>query len=372
MRRNTKPDGEEYWEYLIVYVDDICAISHDAAAILAHFQSIFKMKDVGPPTRYLGATIGKHKVEGSGFEFWYLSANEYLKNVIKVIEEKCRLMVKDVTTPTASNFHPELDTSELLDDTQTSYYQSLVGTLQWLVELGRIDIHYATSCMAKFSASPRKNHLHYVHRIFSYLKSHLRSRVVFDYTTRDWSNKEWMVYDWFAQYPEAKDELPPHMPIALGKPVQINFFSDASFATDLSNRHSQSGIIIFLNSTPIRWFSKRQNTIETSAYGAEFVALKIAGELVEALRYKLRMMGVALDGPANGFVDNEGVVLNSTIPSSTLKKKHNSVAYHKTRELVACNIIRIAKEPGETNLADVLTKGLGGPKHKYLMSRILH
>ena len=102
------------------------------------------------------------------------------------------------------------------------------------------------------------------------------------------------------------------------------------------------------------------------------MALKIAGELVQSLRYKLRMMGVPLDGPANGFVDNQGVVLNSTIPSSTLKKKHNSVAYHMTRELIACNIIRIAHEPGETNLADVLTKGLSGPRHKFLISRILH
>jgi hypothetical protein len=181
-----------------------------------------------------------------------------------------------------------------------------------------------------------------------------------------------MKYDWVEQYPDAADILPPHMPKPLGKPVQINFFSDASFATDLSNRRSHTGILIFLNGAPIKWFSKWQNTIEGSAYGAEFVALKTAGELVEALRYKLRMLGVPLEGSANGFVDNEGVVLNSTIPSSTLKKKHNSVSYHKTRELVACEIIRIAKEPGVTNLADLLTKGLSGPRHKFLVSRILH
>jgi hypothetical protein len=66
--------------------------------------------------------------------------------------------------------------------------------------------------------------------------------------------------------------------------------------------------------------------------------------MIEALRYKLRMMGIALDGPANRFVDNESVVFNTTIPSSCLKKKHNSTNYHKTRELVAQHgVMRIHK-----------------------------
>jgi len=99
-------------------------------------------------------------------------------------------------------------------------------------------------------------------------------------------------------------------------------------------------------------------------YGSEYTALRIAGEMIEALWYKLRMMGIALDGPANEFVDNESVVFNTTIPSSFLKKKHNSTNYHKTRELVAHGVMRICHEPGVINLSDVLTKGLSGPHHK--------
>ena len=130
--------------------------------------------------------------------------------------------------------------------------------------------------------------------------------------------------------------------------------------------------MIFVNGSPIKWYSKRQNTVEASAYGSEYTALMIAGEMIEALRYKLRMMGIALDGPANGFVDNESVVFNTTIPSSCLKKKHNSTNYHKTRELVAHGVMRICHEPGVTNSSDVLTKGLSGPHHKKIMSQILH
>ena len=374
MKRRTKPTGDDYWEYLLVYTDDILCVSHDARDVMVKLEQMFKLKGgIGEPTTYLGATIGKHKVQGTGQEFWCMSSTAYLKEAIRNIEQKGgKLTSKDVTTPTAAYFHPELDESEFLNDDDHTYYQSLIGVLQWLSELGRIDITFATSSMAKFSASPRTNHLTYVLRIFSYLKTHDRSRVVFDYEKRDWSNRDFTDYDWKGQYPGQEDESPPGMPEPLGKSVQINFFCDAAHAQDLLNRRSQTGILIFVNGSPIKWYSKRQNTVEASAYGSEYTALRIAGEMIEALRYKLRMLGVALDGPANGFVDNESVVFNTTIPSSCLKKKHNSTNYHKTRELVAQGVMRICHEPGVTNSADVLTKGLSGPHHKKIMSQILH
>ena len=80
--------------------------------------------------------------------------------------------------------------------------------------------------------------------------------------------------------------------------------------------------------------------------------------MIEGLRYKLRMMGIQVDGPTNAFCDNKSVVKNSTKPESTLKKKHNAIAYHQVRKAqAAAGLVRIAnKEGGETNLlADVLT-----------------
>jgi hypothetical protein len=83
------------------------------------------------------------------------------------------------------------------------------------------------------------------------------------------------------------------------------------------------------------------------------------------------MMGVAIDGPTNLFCDNDSVVQNSSNPESTLKKKHNAIAYHRTREAIAAGTIRMAKEDGMTNLADILTKLMPGPRLKALISRIL-
>jgi hypothetical protein len=48
-------------------------------------------------------------------------------------------------------------------------------------------------------------------------------------------------------------------------------------------------------------------------------------------RYMLRSLGVALDGPALMLGDNMSAVLNTTVPSSVLKKKHNAIVYQRVR-----------------------------------------
>ena len=67
------------------------------------------------------------------------------------------------------------------------------------------------------------------------------------------------------------------------------------------------GIILFGNSVPLLWYSKRQNTVESSTLGLEFVALRIATELITSFRYKLRMLGIPFDDPVNIFCDNKAV-----------------------------------------------------------------
>ena len=61
------------------------------------------------------------------------------------------------------------------------------------------------------------------------------------------------------------------------------------------------------NSASILWYSKRQSMVETSTFGSEFVALRIATVLVQGLRCELRMMDVPLDGPTSMYCDNVSV-----------------------------------------------------------------
>jgi hypothetical protein len=74
------------------------------------------------------------------------------------------------------------------------------------------------------------------------------------------------------------------------------------------------------------------------------------------------MFGIPIDGPANVFCDNRGVVKNMSMLESTLMKKHNAIDYHAVREAVAAGILRVGKEDGEMNLADLLTKVIVGQK----------
>lgn len=71
--------------------------------------------------------------------------------------------------------------------------------------------------------------------------------------------------------------------------------------------------------------------METSAFASEYTALKVCIEMINGLRFKLRMMGIPLDDePCKVSCDNLAVLSNSTEIGSTLSKKHNSVAYHMT------------------------------------------
>jgi hypothetical protein len=108
----------------------------------------------------------------------------------------------------------------------------------------------------------------------------------------------------------------------------VSCFLDADHAGCRVTRLSHTGIIIYVQGAPIMWYSKWQNTVESSTFGSEFIAMKTAIEQIEALRYKLHMIGIPIEGPANVFCDNEAMFKNSAFPESTVKKKHNSIANH--------------------------------------------
>ena len=80
------------------------------------------------------------------------------------------------------------------------------------------------------------------------------------------------------------------------------------------------------------------------------------------------MMGVPVDGPADVHCDNESVVKNTSRPESPLKKKHQAVSWHRTREACAGSALRMAKEDTETNVGDPFAKSLDAGRLKELSS----
>lgn len=118
----------------------------------------------------------------------------------------------------------------------------------------------------------------------------------------------------------------------LGLPVRNKVYKDLDHAHDLVTRHEVTGILLLINNTPVKWISKRQKTIETSIYGTELVAAKHAVETILAYRTMLRLMGDNVEQTFLMFEDNKSIVINKTVPSSVLKKKHCALSYHKVRE----------------------------------------
>ncbi len=92
----------------------------------------------------------------------------------------------------------------------------------------------------------------------------------------------------------------------------------------VTNRPSYSGFLIYINTALVDWHLKQQGTIETGVFGAEFVAMKTGVDMLRGLRYKLRMMGVAIDGTTHVNGDNMSTNKNTSKPESTLNKKINA------------------------------------------------
>ena len=148
------------------------------------------------------------------------------------------------------------------------------------------------------------------------------------------------------------------MPVPKGMIARIVLYVDADHARDKVTRRSVSGIILLINNTPLIWISKRQPTVEVSMYGSELIATHIVVDRIVEVQYKLRMLGVPISKSTLMVGDNMSVMLNTTVPSSPLKKKHLGCAYNRIREAIAAGIIDFGHIPSGENVADIFTKPL--------------
>jgi hypothetical protein len=376
MRPAVKANGTKYYEYVLCYVDDILCGSEHPQKIMDYLASVYTLKEgsVKEPDVYLGADIKKFSTH-NGATAWGISSDNYIKSAVREVDRTLeeigkKLQIGKASTPMSSGYRPELDATPLLNDDQTNYFQSLIGVLRWAVELGRIDIIVETGMLSRYCVAPRVGHLEEVIHIFAYLKRQSSCAMVFDPTEPRINEHLFIQRDWAALYPEAAEVIPPNIPEARGKSVVTTCYVDADHAGCLATRRSTTGVIIFVNQAPIIWFSKRQNTVESSTFGSEYVALRQSIDLIEGLRYKLRMMGVELDESTSIYCDNEAVVKSTTAPESTLKKKHNAICYHRAREAQAAGHVRVGKILGTENPADAFTKVLVGAYRFYILEKI--
>jgi hypothetical protein len=151
--------------------------------------------------------------------------------------------------------------------------------------------------IAAHMAMPRKAHLFAVFRVFAYLKAKHNARMIYDltYPKIDYSkfraNEEWEKF-----YGDVKEAIPSNAHQPRGKPVVLRIYVDSDNAGDPLTRRLRKGFIQMVNMATIALHSRKQGSIERATFGSEFFAMKTAVEANRALRYKLKMMGVPIDG----------------------------------------------------------------------------
>jgi hypothetical protein len=188
IRPAAREDGYDYYEMLLVYVDDVLAIAHEPKVLIDAIGEYYKVKPGSDkePDIYLGANVEKVQMP-DGTEVWATSPRDYVKNAIKTVEGLLAedgegyILKNKAKNPFPMNYQPKLDVSNELGPELSSRYLQLIGIARWVNELGRIDIHHEVSFLSQYQANPRVGHLEALHHVFAYMKSHLDiGRVAFD------------------------------------------------------------------------------------------------------------------------------------------------------------------------------------------------
>ena len=352
MRMDT---ARQVWEYLATYVDDLYLAANEPEKIVEALkdQHKFALKGTGPVSFHLGVNYFR-----DSNNTLCCDAKKYMEKIlqgfVRIFGHKPDTKIK---SPLERGDHPELDKTDLLEDDGVKLYQSLIGSLQWAVQIGRFDIATAVMTMSSFRALPRKGHLDRLKRIFGYL-SRMKNAVLRIRTEEpDYSNLTSVSASWdHTPYAGVEEPIPHKIPRALGLRVTISVWFDANLLHCLITGKAVTGIIVFYNGTPVRWYTKKQATVATSTFAAEYDAGRTMVELVQAERNYLRYLGVPINEVSYAFGDNKSMIDGSVSPTGKLHKRHVALSYHRVREACAAGWLRLFHIDGTENKADILSK----------------
>jgi hypothetical protein len=357
------------YEYIAVYVDDLLIAARKPEEIISKLQvdHKFKLKGVGPLTYHLGCDYFR---DDDGTLCY--GPRKYINKLMGQHENMFGCKPKEYTSPLEKGDHPEIDTTEELDEAGIKRYQTMIGCLQWAVSLGRFDIQTATMTMSRFRVAPRKGHLDRLKRMYGYLRKFSSAAIRVRILEPDLSSLPEQEFDWcHTVYGKVEELLPNDAPKPLGKVVTTITYTDANLYHDILTGRSVTGILHFCNQTLVDWYSKRQATVETATFGSEFTAARIAVDQIIDLRTTLRYLGVPVNAKSFMFGDNQAVVTNSSIPHSSLNKRHNALSYHRVREMIAAKILGYYWIDGKKNPADIVSKHWSYPQVWHLLKPIL-
>ena len=240
-----------------------------------------------------------------GAEGWYISAESCVRATVDNVENNIaksnqRLHIH-CKTLIMYGYWPETSTSLEIKYEGVTQYQERVGLLRWSVELGQVCILLETELMSIYLSLPCRGYLEQLFHVFGYLKADPKRNICFDPQHTTTHKQSFAVHGWYGFYRDVKEDILEDASTTRGNLISTHCFVDADHAGDRYTRRSQTWVLIFVNKSPILWYSKQHSTVKTSKFLSEFITLKTATELVEALCYKLCMFDIPIYGPSNMF-----------------------------------------------------------------------
>jgi hypothetical protein len=139
--------------------------------------------------------------------------------------------------------------------------------------------------LSSYLVYPREGHLEAVIHVMGYLQLKHKSQLIFDPAYPDIDLDSFPSFNWTEFYGDVTEAIPTDMPKPLGKEVDIRMMVDSDHAGDKQTHRSRTGFFIYCNMALIIWLSKRQPNIETSVFGAKFIAMKHDIKTLRGLRY---------------------------------------------------------------------------------------
>ncbi|GJE98550.1 hypothetical protein PsYK624_147820 [Phanerochaete sordida] len=304
----------------IVYVDDAIFAGPNKAKVLAakaQFMARWECRDLGDAKEFLRMRILKH---GSAIS---IDQCAYLDKVL----ERCGMQnCKPAATPLPHKYTPAKYDGPV-DPARRSRFQTIIGSLMYLMLGTRPDIAFAVTKLAQHSANPSEDHVSKALYICRYLQG-----------TREYA-----------------------LEFSGQEGLGLVAFTDSDWGSDPIDRRSQTGYLLRLAGGAFSWNSRAQRTVAHSSMDAEYMALSDCSRQVVWVRALLAELGYTLDSTPI-CCDNQGAIFVSSNPVTERRSKHIDIRYHYIRDIVEQGHVQIYYVPGEDNPADLFTKNLGRVK----------
>jgi hypothetical protein len=313
---------------MIAYVDDILFMGPNKSLLAskkALFMEQWECRDLGDCKEFLRMRIQRKNGK------IYLDQTAYL---LKVIERFGITNARYTATPLPAGYKP-LDNPDPADPSIRSKFQSVIGSLLYIMLGTRPDISYAVTKLSQFAVNPSREHLDKALYICRYLAGTADYALVYDGP----SNRGLIAY------------------------------TDSDWAADPIKRRSITGYFFKLANGIICWQSRSQKTVALSSTEAEYMALSDCSRQAVWMKSVFSELGMPLGTiPISG--DNQGSIFISSNPVQERRSKHIDIRYHYVRECVEEGKIAIFFIDGSHNPADLFTKNLGQAKFEYFRKQL--